>query len=48
MGEVDGEKGEIEQKAQDKKNEPYFRYCRKIMAERTKVKINLDEEVLNF
>ena len=35
-------------KAQDKKNEPYFRYCRNIMAERTRVKINLDEEVLNF
>ena len=34
--------------APDKRSEGYFRYCRKIMAERTRVEINVDEEVLNF
>lgn len=35
-------------KTPDKRFEPYFQYLRNLMAERTRVKINLDEEVLNF
>lgn len=32
----------------DKKNENYFKYCRNIIAAKTMIKINLDEEVLNI
>ena len=35
-------------KSSDKRCESYFQHLRDFMEERTKVKINLDEEVLNF
>lgn len=34
--------------ARNKLNEGYFNYCKNIIAEKTKIKINLDEEVLNI